>query len=287
MIWFDDHRRARRWIQRDLDARLSARRQGRLREHLRSCARCRAEYDRLHAAFRVLARAPISAIELDQVGHWLDAEVVPAHLSTPRWIAALALAAASVAAIWLVRPVETPEEFAPRGAAPASLAIEALCGRPPRPAGVDGCELDETVTFAWRAGDDAFEMAPLALFGVGVDGGVLYYAPTPIEPEPAISGDGTWTPAPFSAELAVNHAPGPVRVYAVACDAPPDVADVDRWAEALRDARPAESGDPPWIERLSAADRGAVCPTFDPFGTAETTCAAAETTFELHAPEPQ
>lgn len=281
----------RRAVERELIEGLGRRRRRALIERLRGNTDARRGWDRAIAAVRALERRSVSRFEIDQVERWLledlDDAGVLAH-SGGRW-RGLAWMGAGVAAIamvalawWLVPRTDRPDEFAVRGSGWARpLAIEPVCGTPPRPARAQGCRLDELLGFSVRLGAEqldaealaALSEAPLqlSLFGVGDDGEVHYYLPTPIDPTtPRFDVESRWQPLPLSIRLEVNHAPGRVRVFALASEAAPTIADLDRLAAALRMQPSATVDDPPWHRRLPRAALGELCSDLDRCATAET-----------------
>jgi hypothetical protein len=302
----------RRLLERELIAGLGPRRRRALVERLRGNAEQRSGWDRAIAAFRVLERREVSRFEIDQVERWLFEDlgdlgvVAPAR---PRWrwawLGGLAATIASAAAVllWIEggRPDESSElagesdgsdELVARGddRFPRPLALELVCGQPVRAAATRGCSLDETLGFSIRLGAEdlapevasALARAPLhvSAFGLAEDGSLLYYLPTPDEPATTrVSLGAPWQPLPFSVRLAVNHAPGRVRVFALASDRPAEVADLERLAAALAPQPIADLDDPPWHQRLPDSVLASVCPQ-------PSRCASAETVLELLAIAP-
>jgi hypothetical protein len=292
-------------IERELIEGLRAPRRRELIERLRGNPDQRRGWDRAIAAFRALERREVSRVEVDQVERWLfedlDAAGVIADRAPAqgrRWTtlaAALATLATSAALLlWIDRDPTSDEpiaelaqvevdELRARGARTWTrpLALDLACGEPVRAAPQRGCRLDELLGFSLRLGDEALApeqaaalaQAPLHLsvFGIAASGELLYYTPTPIEPAQAtLRLGGSWQPLPLSVRLAVNHAPGRVRVFALASDRPAELADVERWAAALRSQPSADLDDPPWHLRLAPSVLGPVCARADRCASAET-----------------
>jgi hypothetical protein len=299
----------RRLLERELIAGIGPRQRRALIERLRGNPEQRRGWDRAVAAFRVLERREVSRFEIDQVERWLFEDlgdlgvVAPAR---PRWrwawLGGLAATIASTAAVllWIdgERTGEVPaaddgtDELIARGndrfARP--LALELMCGQPVRAAAPHGCTLDETLGFSIRLGGENLEpeaasalaRAPLhvSVFGLAEDDSMLYYLPTPDEPASTqVSLGAPWQPLPFSVRLAVNHAPGRVRVFALASERPAEVADVERLAAALASQPIADLDDPPWHLRLPDSVLASLCPQ-------PSRCASAETVMELLAISP-
>lgn len=231
-------------------------------------------------------------------------------LAGPRWTwlgATLATLATAATLLWWVGvdergpAIETENgetgeaetgEFVGRGnhGIARPLGLEPVCGTPPQPASDHGCELDELLGFSIRLGDDELEpqaaaslaAAPLHLsvFGITDNGEVRYYLPTPdISLLPALALDDRWAALPLSVQLAVNHTPGRVRVFALASELEPTISDIDRLASALGSQRRADVDDLPWHLRLEARELAPLCSDVD-------RCASAESEFLLLTPDP-
>lgn len=293
-----------RWIERELVSGIAARRRRTLVERVRGNPDQRRGWDRAIAAFRVLEQREVSRFELDQVERWLfedldDSGLVtdrPAHVGR-RWTglagALMALAAAVLLLVWidgeptseqtLRFAYEDTDGLQPRGEHgwTRPLALELVCGEPARPASARGCGLHELLGFSLRLGDESLDpsrasalaRAPLhtSVFGIAADGELLYYLPTPVEPSHALLRLGAgWQALPISVRLDVNHAPGRVRVFALASDAPADVADIERWAAVLADQPSASIDAPPWHLRMAPSVLGPICGDPDRCASAET-----------------
>jgi hypothetical protein len=300
----------RRLLERELIAGIGARRRRALIERLRGNDEQRRGWDRAIAAFRVLERREVSHFEIDQVERWLFEDLAEQGVVGPtrsRWrfagmlagVATIASAAAVLLWIEVQSPDELPaatdeiEELVARGDARFSrpLALELVCGQPVRSAATRGCTLDETLGFSVRLGaenltpevESALGRAPLSVsaFGLAEDGAILYYLPTPDDPASTrLSLGAPWQPLPFSVRLAVNHAPGRVRVFALASDQPAGVADIERFARALAPQPIADLDDPPWHLRLPDAATASLCPQ-------PARCASAETVLTITSADPE
>lgn len=293
----------RRAVERELTGGLAPRRRRALLERLRGNATERRGWDRAIAAVRVLERRSISRFEIDQVERWLfeDLEADGVLAQAPArwrrgavWLGATLVAIATAALLWWIGggdprdPAIAPEpELASRGADQHArpLALEPVCGEPPRPARERGCRLDELLGFSVRLGVEQLDHEAartlaaaslhLSVFGVGDDGEVRYYLPTPADAiTPELGVESRWRPVPLSIRIDVNHAPGRVRVFALASDVAPTVADIDRLAAALRVQPSATVDDPPWHRRLAHAALGGLCQDLD-------RCASAESEFSI------
>lgn len=290
----------RRLLERELIAGLGARRRRALIERLRGNAEQRRGWDRAIAAFRVLEQREVSRFEVDQVERWLFEDLGEQGVLAPvrprfrwAWLAGVAATLLSAAAVLLWIDADTEpageraaiehDELAPRGgdrfARP--LAMELMCGQPVRSAATRGCSIDEALGFSVRLGAEtlapeaasAIGRAPLhvSVFALAEDGSPLYYLPTPDEAATTTVALGApWQPLPFSVRLSVNHAPGRVRVFALASERPPEVADIDRLAAALATQPIADLDDPPWHLRMPAAELASLCPQMHRCASAET-----------------
>jgi hypothetical protein len=295
----------RRLLERELISGIGVRRRRALIERLRGNAEQRRGWDRAIAAFRVLERREVSRFEIDQVERWLFEDLGEQGVVAPTrprwrwsWLLASVATVASAASVLLWLDARSPgesewttatgssDELVARGDARFArpLALELVCGQPVRSAATRGCSLDETLGFSVRLGaetltpelESALARAPLSVstFGLAEDGSVLYYLPTPDEPAGTrLTLGAPWQPLPFSVRLAVNHAPGRVRVFALASDRPASVADVDRLAAALASQPIADLDDPPWHLRLGPA-LASLCPQ-------PARCASAETLLSI------
>lgn len=218
-------------------------------------------HDRLHAPLRTLGHDGVGAYELDEVGAWLEADLLAAGAPTsaggrlalvPTMLGAACLTVLALLA-WgwfsvvgrdhrpgaLIAAVDDSAWAARGGQGDDGLALEALCGPRIRFARPEGCARDEELTFAVRV-SNSLGAGHVSLFGIAESGDSLYYAPTPAEPA-AIAIDprdaGTWRGVGFGVRLGVNHEPGAVRVFAIFTPRSVSVAQVDAWTAILRDDR--------------------------------------------------
>jgi hypothetical protein len=147
----------------------------------------------------------------------------------------------------------------------AEVELELFCGEPPAPVNDARCALHQQLTFAARATRDA-EPRTLSVFGIGPEGDVKYYAPTPSEADGmAIAGE-RWQTMDFSVQLTINHQPGLLRVFAVLAPRAATVDEIDAWASALAEHASSFDATDSWISHLAQLD-GALtvdlCPDFD------------------------
>jgi hypothetical protein len=295
----------RRLLERELVSGIGTRRRRALIERLRGNAEQRRGWDKAIAAFRVLERREVSRFEIDQVERWLFEDLGEQGVVAPTrprrrwsWLLAGAATIASAAAVLLWLDARSPDqtsestsdatdELVARGDARFArpLALELVCGQPVRSAATRGCSLDETLGFSMRLGaetltpelESALARAPLSVstFGLAEDGRLLYYLPTPDEPTRVrLTLGAPWQPLPFSVRLAVNHAPGRVRVFALASEHPASVTDIDRLAAALASQPIADLDDPPWHLRVPSSALASLCPQ-------PSRCASAETLLSI------
>jgi len=281
-----------RWIERELTEGLSPRARARLHERLRRDPSARARYDRSVAALRVLeGDRDLAEAELDVVERWLSHDWGEAPETAPavaRWWPALAAAlAAALVLLWL-GPLDpgAMQRWSPglddgwQARGPGStggLALEALCGPDPGPGGSPSlrardCRLSDLMGFAYRVPEPA--AGTLTLFGVDAEGDPMFYLPTPVDPSGASVSAGRWQPLPLGVRLAVNHAPGALRVYGLVAPTVATDDEVRRFVEHLQSQPPAAPGDAPWIERVGADALDRLCP-------ASASCHAAELNLTL------
>ena len=272
-----------------LAGELSARGRAALIGRIRTDDQARANYDRIIEGFRELEQRPIARTELDLVENWVIDQVVPvsapSRVGSPWrvWLSmALAVATAVVMVLGPLHPEPDEERWGIRGVGgSALLGVQALCGtdhRALQSMEEGGCPISGTVSFAYRV-DASAPPGVLTLFGVDERGEVLYYAPTPADPNALLVRPGPWRPAWPSVALQVNHGPGQVRLYALLAPRSPTIEEVDAMAEVLRSAPPANPGDPPWHARSWQRGLGSLCSDPD-------RCASAELTFTLHEDSP-
>lgn len=269
-----------RWIERELLGGLPPRKRARLHEQLRQDPAARARYDRAVCALRVLeGDDELAPTELDVVGRWLaddwgePASSEDAAGARRFWPAVVAALAAAMVLLW-VGPARQLDDrwwegradgWQARGAASTgALAMEALCvaDQPDlrgEPARARDCSRRDLMGFAYRAEQGI--AGRITLFGIDADGDPMYYAPTPVDPEvPAIEA-GRWRALPLAVRLAVNHAAGRLRIYALVSPSPARADEVEDWAAQLASQPAAGPGDEPWIERVDPEGLARVCPT--------------------------
>ncbi|MEE9383340.1 MAG: hypothetical protein V3V08_07995 [Nannocystaceae bacterium] len=257
-----------RRIDRYLVGELAPRHHGHLLDHVRSCEACRLHYDRASAALRVFeGRDSWSPAELDRVGARLFAsspgDENGASATRRRWIGLTSTAVMTTALLLWLRPGR--DHFAARGVDDdTTLGIQAMCGRPLHSA-EEGCRIDEELTFAYWVDEDDIPARDLVIFGVDEHGSTMYYAPTPADPATIATKTGTWEPANLAVQLAVNHRPGGVVIYALLPPAGISVSiqEIDRFAAALVTQPPTRLGDLPWVRRLDTRFTESVCPHED------------------------
>lgn len=223
-----------------------------LRDHLRGCAECRARYDRVALAERMLSGGPAalgqpSQSSFDRIGAAvLDGATVPPSgwqrlvqwfAPTPRWAAGLAAAAALLLIPFALRAPRPDGGFQARGgvAHERTAGLRAFCldegGVTPHCARQNQLRL--TVSNAGR-------FQRVFLVGLDDDWAPKWYAPRPPEIESVPAPDGIDVPVGPAVRLGVNHDPGKVRIYALFSDAPVTTPEVEAAAERMR-----QQGKPP------------------------------------------
>jgi hypothetical protein len=225
-----------------------------LRAHLQGCTSCRARYDRVALAERMLHGGPAalakpSPTSLDRIG----AAVLDGAIARPqawqralKWLAptqrwAVGLAATAAVAVlipFLARSPSPPSgEFQVRGAASheRTAGLRAFC------IGADGvtnkcaraAQLRLTVS-------NSGKFQRVFLVGFDDDWSPKWYAPRPPEMQSVAAPDGVDAPVGPAVKLGVNHDPGKVRVYALFSDTPVTAPEIEAAAERMRqqDRRP-------------------------------------------------
>jgi hypothetical protein len=218
-----------------------------LRGHLRDCDACRARYDRVALAERMLHGGPAalatpSPASFDRIGaavlDGLEPAPKPAWKRALAWLAppqrwGVALAAMLVVAILPVVLRPTPpdaNEFQARGGRPAERAagLRAFCldqsGVTPRC--TRASQLKLTVSNGGGFG---------RVFLVGVDDqwNLKWYAPRPPELASVPAPVGVDQPVGAAVRVGVNHDPGKVRIYALFSDTPVSASEIEAAAAAL------------------------------------------------------
>ena len=88
------------------------------------------------------------------------------------------------------------------------------------------CPRDSRLTFGYKSADP--QLGHVAVFGVDAAGNAYWYGPSPARSEPwAIEAQEKITPGGDTIELAVNHEPGTVRVYALFTPEPMQFSELD------------------------------------------------------------
>lgn len=219
-----------------------------LHRHLAGCTSCRARYDRVSLAERMLhggpqaMQTPSSSTLKRLEGAVLGAAATPQpawqralqwFAPTQRWAAGVAAAAAVVVLLpFLLRSTAPHDEFQTRGATThdRSAGLRAFCigaeGVTPR---CDrSAQLRLTVSNAGK-----FQR----VYVVGFDDGfnAKWYAPRPPEQQSVVAPDGVDQQVGAAVKLGVNHDPGKVRIYALFSDAPVSTQEVEAAADRLRE----------------------------------------------------
>ncbi len=261
----------------------------RLRKHLQVCARCRARYNKLVLAERMLSGGPKAAgtpstAEFDRIARAVlppSSQPVWQRLlqwfTAPRAVAATTGLVAAAAALLIIptlrngaAPSAPSPEFQPRGGrGPVELFAKNVDGTTAAAARTAGlrafCLQQERVQALDPKGVvpprcDRAAQLKLAIsnpgnfrrvFLVGMDGehDVKWYAPRPPETESvaapsAPSGaEQVDVPVGASVRLAVNHRPGPMRIFALFSDRPVSSTEVETAVKDLssKNVKPTEA----------------------------------------------
>ncbi|MDB4970991.1 MAG: hypothetical protein JWN44_6680 [Myxococcales bacterium] len=219
-----------------------------LRAHLGGCTSCRARYDRVALAERMLHGGPAalakpSPSSFDRIGAAiLDGAAAP----TPAWQRALhwlapkqrwavgvaAVAAAAVLIPFLARSPSRPGgEFQVRGAGSGerTAGLRAFCigdnGVTPKCA--RATQLRLTLS-------NSGKFQRVFVVGFDDDWSPKWYAPRPPELQSVAAPDGVDVPVGPAVKLGVNHEPGKVRIYALFSDAPVSAPEIEAAAERMR-----------------------------------------------------
>jgi hypothetical protein len=218
-----------------------------LRTHLGGCTSCRARYDRVALAERMLhggpeALARPSVASFDRIGAAVLDGVAPAapawqralqwFAPTQRWAVGLAAAAAVAVLVpfWLRSP---NAGFQSRGAATheRTAGLRAFCigdeGVTPRCA--RSTQLRLTVS-------NGGKFQRVFLVGLDDEWATKWYAPRPPEQQSVTAPGGVDQQVAPPVRLGVNHDPGKVRIYALFSDAPVTAQEVESAAERLHQA---------------------------------------------------
>jgi hypothetical protein len=224
-----------------------------LRAHLQGCQRCRARYDRVALAERMLHGGPSalpspSPASFERIGAAVLAAAAPPPATTwqrlvqwrlvqwvvhpRRWVAGVATAAALAVLIpfFVARP-RGGGEFQARGGAHVErqAGVRAFCfddkGVTPRCTGASQLRLTVSNPGAFHY-----------VFLVGLDEAhaIKWYAPRPPQSSSLAAPSGQDVPIGDAVRLGVNHDPGVTRVYAIFSDAPVTSAEVEAAVERMR-----------------------------------------------------
>jgi hypothetical protein len=222
----------------------------RLRTHLKGCEDCRARYNRVVLAERMLHGGPgaidtPSPDEIDRIAGGIFAEETPAwkrmlqwFAPTPRWATGVAMTAAALLLIPLLSQSPSPpgvvphlptgsgpiEQFQARGVSTMSrqAGLRAFCLVGDRVVPLEGkearCERQSSLKLAVS---NPGNYARVFLVGVDGDGAIKWYSPRPPEKESVQAPAGiAEQPLGSAVRLEVNHGRGPVRVFALFSDKP-------------------------------------------------------------------
>jgi hypothetical protein len=245
------HDRQRDLVERWIAGTASAREWREARAHLQACVACRAHYDRLVLAERMLHGGPaalerpspaaferIGAAVLDGAAQEPSAWRRAAGWLAPRSRWAVAIATVAAAVVLVPRVVRSPSSapssgsgFQARGSASAARAagLRAFClddrGVTPRCARASVLRL--TVSNSGR-------FPYVFLVGVDDQWALKWYAPRPPAEVSIRAPDGVDVPVGPAVRLGVNHDPGKVRIYALFSDAPLPSSEIEAAVEELR-----------------------------------------------------
>ena len=219
-----------------------------LHRHLVGCTSCRARYDRVSLAERMLHGGPKaldtpSSSTLKRLeGAVLGASAArePAWqrawqwLAPPqRWGAGLAVAAAMVVLIpFLARSPAPHDEFQARGAQTheRTAGLRAFC------IGDEGVTARCLRTNQLRLTlSNAGKFQKVFVVGFDDDYNPKWYAPRPPDGVSVSAPDGVDQQIGAAVKLGVNHDPGKVRIYALFSDAPVSTQEVEAAADRLRE----------------------------------------------------
>lgn len=293
--------RIRRMMELACLGQLPARRWERLRAELLAHEGLRREYDAMAAALRCLEDRPVASGEQALVeGVLLGAD--PREPSASRALGrnvglGVALTALAVVALALVvapgwrsgsgfgalegQRGPSDEQFAVRGSplSPA-LGVMLVCGPPGAgsqalvDASPDGCGIGDVMTLAYRLpADGELDSGYVSAFGLAEDGRILYYAPTPTEPQALSVSSKQFAASEVSVRLSVNHEPGEVHVFAMVSRHPVSLGVLELAAHELASRAP-DPDSPDWTLGLSFPTRSVLC--------SERDCLTAQFDLEIH-----
>jgi hypothetical protein len=219
-----------------------------LRTHLAGCASCRARYDRVSLAERMLHGGPdaLATPSSSTLRRLEGAVIAPATPRAPAWQRVLAwmaptqrwavgvAAAAAVAVLvpFLARSPSSPGgEFQARGGGPheRTAGLRAFC------VGAEGvtsrCSRAAQLRLTVSNGG---KFQRVFLVGLDDDWTPKWYAPRPPEQQSVAAPEGVDIPVGPAVRLGINHDPGKVRVYALFSDAAVTAQEIEAAAERLR-----------------------------------------------------
>lgn len=226
-----------------------------LNAHLSGCAACRARYDRVSLAERMLHGGP-RALDTPSAStlRRLEGAVVGAVSASPspwqralgwlgpsqRWAMGVAAAAAVAVLIPFLARSPTPPrmgpssgEFQPRGGVETherTAGLRAFCigdeGVTPRCART--AQLRLTVS-------NGGKFQRVYVVGYDDDFNAKWYAPRPPEQQSVNAPDGVDQQIGAAVKLGINHVQGKVRIYALFSDAPVTTPEVEAAADRLRE----------------------------------------------------
>ena len=220
-----------------------------LHRHLAGCTSCRARYDRVSLAERMLhggptaMQTPSSSTLRRLEGAVLGSSAAPPpawqralqwFAPTQRWAVGVAAAAAVVVLIpFLVRwPAHHDGEFQTRGATTheRTAGLRAFCigaeGVTPR------CERSTQLRLTVS---NAGKFQRVYVVGFDDEFNPKWYAPRPPEQQSVTAPDGVDQQIGAAVKLGINHDPGRVRIYALFSDAPVTTQEVEAAADRLRE----------------------------------------------------
>lgn len=219
-----------------------------LHRHLAGCVSCRARYDRVSLAERMLHGGPgaldtPSSSTLERLEGAVLGTAAPVPMwqravqwfaPTQRWAVGVAAAAAVVVLLpFLARSPRSHDEFQTRGPTASherTAGIRAFCigdeGVTPRCARTTQLRL--TVS-------NAGKFAHVFVVGFDDDFNPKWYAPRPPEQQSVAAPDGVDQQIGAAVKLGINHDPGKVRIYAIFSDAPVTTPEVQAAADRLRE----------------------------------------------------
>jgi hypothetical protein len=250
-----EHERARELLTRQFTEGALARAMQRdLRDHVRACAGCKAEYDRLFQVERALEggvavpRASIERLLVELPAQRRGAIRRRPHWSVRRFVASIAACAALLVAALIMNPSRQPaewSEWAARGGTKrAWISIFVMRGDEVTALG-STLESDDTLLFAYTNLEDS-GARHLAIAGRDAAGHVHWYHPSyrSGEDRPRSIAIEESAGRELAEAVRSEHAKGKLEICALFSEEPLSIADVDRrlesgggWPDVLRDCR--------------------------------------------------